>query len=150
MQTNPDFVDFLKTRLGLLAVTAVVIATGLLGLIDLLSTTAIDALPVYVHITVGATVFPVAVFGLEYRGLATVDAVRLGAGTGVSAIFVLLLLSEGAGRMTNGFLEIGVPILFYVATVSIIAATVLVSWVNRVYLDVSAPRRRSSGRKRRE
>jgi len=77
---NPRFTEFLKVRLALLVGSAAVIATGTLGLVDLLSTTSIDAVPVYVHVTVGAAVFPVTVFVLEYRGMETVDAVQSGAG----------------------------------------------------------------------
>ncbi|MCX2818130.1 hypothetical protein EGH25_02010 [Haladaptatus sp. F3-133] len=150
MDSTEDLVRFLKLRLGLLIATTFVTALGLLGIIDLLSTTAIDAVPVYVHITVAATVFPLAVFALEYRGVETVDAVRLGAGAGVGAIFLLLILSEGAGRVTDGVLELGVPTIFYVVTLSIVASTVFVAWINRVYLDVPAPRRTPSGRDRRE
>ncbi len=139
---NPRFTEFLKVRLALLIGSAAVIATGTLGLVDLLSTTSIDAVPVYVHVTVGAAVFPVTVFVLEYRGMETVDAVQSGAGAGVAAIFFLLLISEGAGRMTNGVLELGVATLFYIASVSLISATVIVVWVGRTYLDVPASRRR--------
>jgi hypothetical protein len=142
-----EFIGFLKVRFSLLVATAFVTALGLLGVIDLLSTTAVDAVPVYVHITLAATVFPVAVFALEYRGVETVDAVRLGAGAGVGAIFLLLVLSEGAGRMTDGVLELGVPTLFYVVTLSIVSSTVFVAWLNRVYLDVPAAHR-PSGRRR--
>jgi hypothetical protein len=144
--TEPQFIRFLKLRFGLLGATAAVIGLGMLGLIDLFSTTSIDAVPVYVHVTVGAIVFPLGVFAFEYRGVELADAVRLGAGAGVTAIFFLLLLSEGAGRMTNGVLELGLPTLFYVVSVSLISSTVIVTWFNRVYLQVSVPRRRTPRR----
>ncbi len=139
-------VEFLKVRLILLVGSAFIIATSLLGLIDLLSTTSIDAVPVYVHVTVGALVFPVTAFVLEYRGVEISEAVRAGAFAGGVSVVVLLLLTEGAGRMTNGVLELGVSTLFYVATVSLISSTVFVIWFGRKYLDVSA-RRRGHGRR---
>jgi len=44
--------------------------------------------------------------------------------------------------MTNGVLELGVATLFYITSVSLISATVIVVWVGRTYLDVPASRRR--------
>ena len=139
-------VEFLKVRLTLLVGSAFFIATFLLGLVDLLSTSSVNAVPIYVHATVGAVVFPVSVFVLEYRGFDMIDAVRIGTGAGAVVIFVLLLLTEGAGRMTNGILELGVSTVFYVATVSLISSTVIVIWVGRNYLEVPASERRGRGR----
>ena len=148
--TREEFVRFLKLRLAVLAATTVIVATGLLGLIDLLSTTTVDTAPVYVHVTAGATVFPVTVFALEYRGIETVDAVRLGAVAAVASVLLFLLLSEGAGRMTDGSLGFGAPTLFYVVTVSLVASTVFVAWLDRVYLDVPSAHRGTRSRDGRE
>ncbi|MFP4174688.1 MAG: hypothetical protein ACLFSW_02790 [Halobacteriales archaeon] len=142
-----DFVRFLKVRLAILGATAVVTATSLLGVIDLFTTASVDALPVYVHVTVAVAVFPVVVFALEYRGFETVDAVGFGAGVGVAAVLLFLLLSEGMGRIFGGVFELGVPTVFYVATVSVVASTVFVAWVDRVYLGVPAAHRQNPRRR---
>jgi hypothetical protein len=140
VRTEKRLLRFLKMRMALLGMTSAVIAIGILGLVDLLSTAAVDALPVYVHITVGAIVFPVTVFLFDYHGAETLDAVRFGAVGGVGSVILLLFISEGAGSMISGSAGISVPVLFYVATVSIVASTVIVVWVDRVYLDVPSGR----------
>lgn len=135
--------EFLKVRLILLVGSAFVIATGTLGLVDLLSTASVDAIPLYVHVTVGALVFPTSAFLLEYRGFEMSKAVQAGVGAGFVVLFVLLLLTEGAGRMTNDPLGLGASTFFYIIAVSLISSTLIVIWVGRNYLDV-----RSSGRER--
>ncbi|MDZ7689415.1 MAG: hypothetical protein U5J64_12030 [Halobacteriales archaeon] len=140
-------VEFLKVRLTLLVGSAFFIATFLLGLVDLLSTTSIDAVPIYVHATVGAVVFPVSVFVLEYRGFEMKDAVQTGTGAGAVVVVVLLLLTEGAGRMTNEPFGLGASTLFYVITVSLVSSTLIVIWVGRNYLDVPASERGRHGRR---
>lgn len=141
MDTTDDLIRFLKTRVSLLAAATALVAAVIFGVIDVLSTTSVDAIPVYVHITAGAAVFPAAVFALQYRGVETVDAVRLGAGAAVVALLLLLLVSEGAGRAADGFGSLGVPAVFYVFTLSLIVSTVAVAWIDRVYLDVPASNR---------
>ena len=133
-------VEFLKVRLILLVGSAFVIATGTLGLVDLISTTSVDAVPLYVHVTVGAFVFPVSAFFLEYRGFEMSRAVQIGVGAGFAVLFVLLLLTEGAGRMTNEPLGLGASTFFYVITVSLVSSTLIVIWVGRNYLDVRSSR----------
>jgi hypothetical protein len=141
-------VEFLKVRLVLLVGSAFVIATGTLGLVDLLSTASVDAVPLYVHITVGAVVFPVSAFVLEYRGFEITRALQFGVGAGFVVLLVVLLITEGAGRMTNGLLELGVSTVFYVATISIVSSTLIVIWVGRNYLGVPASNGRRGGRTR--
>lgn len=138
LNRTDELISFLKMRVGLLAATTALVAAVIFGVIDVLSTTSVDAVPVYVHVTAGAAVFPAAVFTLQYRGVETVDAVRLGAGAAVVTLFMFLLVSEGAGRAADGFGSLGAPAVFYVLTFSLIVSTVGVAWIDRVYLDVSA------------
>ena len=141
-------VEFLKVRLVLLVGSAFVIATGTLGFVDLLTTASVDAVPIYVHVTVGAVVFPVSAFVLEYRGFEITEAVQAGVGVCFVVLLVLLLITEGAGRMTNGLLELGVSTVFYVVTISLVSSTLIVIWVGRNYLGVPASNRRGGGRAR--
>ena len=143
-------VEFLKVRLILLVGSAFIIATGTLGLVDLISTASVDAVPIYVHITVGALVFPASAFVLEYRGFEMDKAIQIGVGAGFAVLFVLLLLTEGAGRMTNDPLGLGASTFFYVIAVSLVSSTLIVIWVGRNYLDVRSSKKRDRGRRRRK
>ena len=143
-------VEFLKVRLILLVGSAFIIATGTLGLVDLISTASVDAVPLYVHITVGALVFPASAFVLEYRGFEMDKAIQIGVGAGFTVLFVLLLLTEGAGRMTNDPLGLGASTFFYVIAVSLVSSTLIVIWVGRNYLDVRSSKKRDRGSRRRK
>jgi hypothetical protein len=139
MSRDEHLTDFLKVRMGVLGAAAAVICLGTIGLVDILATTSVDAVPLYVHITLGAVVFPVSVFLLEYRGEEVVDAAIVSAGAIVVALFFLLLFTEGAGRIVGGLFGLGSATVFYALSVSLISSTVIVMWLGRTRLDVLKP-----------
>ncbi|MFP4633137.1 MAG: hypothetical protein ACOCT0_00580 [Halobacteriota archaeon] len=135
MNQETEFEDFIKIRLGLLLAVSTVIAVGTIGLINLMRTLSIEAMPLYVHATVGAVVFPLLVFVTEYRGAPEIEAVKTGVLGAAGAVFFVLLLSEGSGRIVDGLLALGVGTLFYVAAVSLVASTLIVVWLQRTYIE---------------
>lgn len=139
MSRDEHLTDFLKVRMGVLGAAAAVICLGTIGLVDILATASVDAVPLYVHITLGAVVFPVSVFLLEYRGEEVVDAAIVSAGVIVVALFFLLLFTEGAGRIVGGLFGLGSATVFYALSVSLISSTVIVMWLGRTHLDVLKP-----------
>lgn len=139
MSRDEHLTDFLKVRMGVLGAAAAVICLGTIGLVDILATTSVDAVPLYVHITLGAAVFPVSVFLLEYRGEDMVDAAIVSTGGIVVALFFLLLFTEGAGRIVGGLFGLGFATVFYAFSVSLISSTVIVMWLGRTHLDVLKP-----------
>ncbi len=139
MSRDDHLTDFLKMRMGVLGAAAAVICLGTIGLVDILATASVDAVPLYVHITLGAAVFPVSVFLLEYRGVDIVDAAIVSAGGIVIALFFLLLFTEGAGRIVGGLFGLGSATVFYALSVSLISSTVIVMWLGHTHLDVLKP-----------
>jgi len=143
MNRDDHLADFLKVRMGVLGAAAAVTCLGTLGLVDILATTSVDAIPLYVHITLGAAVFPVSVFLLEYRGEDMVDAAIVSAGGIVVGTFFLLLFTEGAGRIVGGLFGLGSATVFYTLSVSLISSTVIVMWLGRNHLDALSPGKES-------
>lgn len=141
MSRDSHLTEFLKIRMGVLGAAAAVICLGTLGLVDILATTSVDAIPLYVHVTLGAAVFPVSVFLLEYRGEEMVDAAIVSAGAIVVGVFFLLLFTEGAGRIVGGLFGLGSATVFYALSVSLVSSTVIVMWLGRSNLDALAPGR---------
>lgn len=145
MTREKHLTDFLKIRMGVLGVAAAVICLGTLGLVDILATTTVDAVPVYVHITLGAVVFPISVFLLEYRGEEMVDAAVVSAAGIVVGLFFLLLFTEGAGRIVGGLFGLGSATVFYTFSVSLVSSTVIVMWLGRNHLDALATGKEGGG-----
>ncbi|MDY6779227.1 MAG: hypothetical protein SV760_01495 [Halobacteria archaeon] len=134
MKEQEEFKDYIKLRLGLVATVAVVVATGIIGLINLISTASIDAFPLYLHAGLGAIVFPFSVFVLEYRGMKGIEALKSGFSVAFGSVFFVVLLSEGGDRIVNQFFQISPPTLFYAVSIALISATVAVMWAQRNYL----------------
>lgn len=126
-----DLREFLKLRLGLVAALAAVIAVGLLGLVSVVKTASIHTVPMYVHLTVGAVVFPVVLFGAEYGGVRDVDALKYALISSVGSFFFVVLLSEGWGQLAGGLMELDASTVFYVASVSLVASTLIVFRLQR-------------------
>ncbi|MDY7082643.1 MAG: hypothetical protein SXQ77_09620 [Halobacteria archaeon] len=139
MTHQADFREFIKLRLGLVVGIALVVATATLGLIDLFSTFGISALPLYVHAGVGAILFPLSVFVMEYRGLSEPDALKFGLVLTLASVFFFLLLSEGVGKFVNGFFEIGAGTMFYALSVGLVSATVIVMWAQKNFREPLPP-----------
>ncbi len=139
MNRESDLREFLKLRLGLVAVLAAVIAVGILGLVSVLKTASIHTVPLYVHLTVGAVVFPVVLFGAEYQGVRDVDALKYGLFAAVGSFFFVVLLSEGWGELAGGLLELEAATVFYVVSVSLVAATLIVFRLQRSTVTTSQP-----------
>lgn len=128
MTYKDEFIEYLKVRMAVVASVALVVTTGTLGLIDLLTTVSVDALPLYLHAGVGAAVFPVSVFLLEYRGLGVRDALKGGFVATFTLVFFVVLLSEGASILLTGLLDMSASTFFYSASVGLVSATVIVMW----------------------
>lgn len=128
MTYKDEFIRYLKVRMAVMASIALVVTTGTLGLIDLLTTLSINALPLYLYAGVGAAAFPISVFLLEYRGLTVRDALTGGFATTFTLVFFVLLLSEGANKLLTGLLEMSASTFFYSVSVGLISATVIVMW----------------------
>ena len=139
MTRDDHLTEFLKLRMGFLGAAAGVICLGTIGLVDILATASVDAVPLYVHMTLGAAVFPVSVFLLEYHGEDTVDAAVVSAGAILAGVFFLLLFTEGAGRVVGGLFGLGYATVFYSLSVSIVSSTGIVMWLGRKHFDALAP-----------
>ncbi len=144
MNQDTELHRFLKLRLGLVAVLSALIAVGILGLISVLKTASIHTVPLYVHLTVGAVVFPLVVFAAEYQGSRGVDALKYGFVAAFGAFFFVVLLSEGWGELAGGLMELEASTIFYVFSVSLVAATLIVYRVQRSTVT-RAPRTGSVG-----
>lgn len=131
-----EIATYLKVRLGLVAALAIVVTTGVIGLIDVVTTVSIDAMPLYVHVAVGSSVFPLTYFLLEYRDIREQLALKVGLSVAFVAVVGVGLLAEGADLLMTDIGGIGAPTLFYATSIGLIGATVAVTWVQR---NVVAP-----------
>lgn len=128
MTYKDEFKEYLKVRMAVVASVALVVTTSTLGLIDLMTTVRIEALPLYLHAGVGALAFPLSVFLLEYRGLGVRDALKGGFIATFGLVFFVVVLSEGAGKLLTGLLDMSASTFFYSASVGLISATIIVMW----------------------
>jgi hypothetical protein len=126
-----DAKAYLKVRLALVAALAVVVTTGVIGLIDVVTSVSVDAMPLYVHVAIGASVFPVTYFLLEYRDIEEELAIKVGLSVAFTAVVGVGLLAEGTDRLITDLGAIGAPTLFYATSIGLIAATLAVTWVQR-------------------
>ncbi len=118
--------NYLKFRLGVVILIAVFTAIGVMGLIKLINTASLGAVPLYIHVLIGALVLPLVAFLLEYRGMDQNRALGVGFLSSVLSVFFVVLVSEGFARMINGAVSIGVSTFIYALAVGVIAGTVMV------------------------
>lgn len=125
------FVDYLKTRLGLVVLVSLVVSTATLGFIDILGATGVDAVPIYMYAVAGAVAFPLAVFFTDYRGHEISLALKIGVACAFIVTLFLTMLVEGADRLINDLTVLSPALVIYTVSVAMVSSTVMVIWLNR-------------------